>query len=59
MRDHARMHQSDPRRPRAMEPASSRNQRDLAAELIRKARIATAIHMALQARPDPGEDGAP
>jgi len=58
MRDHVRMHHQDQRRPRAMEPASSRDQRDLAAELIRKARIATAIHMALQARPGTGEDGA-
>ncbi|MDG2200509.1 MAG: hypothetical protein P8K80_04945 [Phycisphaerales bacterium] len=55
MRDHARMHQPQPRRPRAMDPSDSRDQRDLAAELIRKARIATAIHMALHAQSGPAE----
>lgn len=59
MRDHARTHHLQPRRPRAMDPSTNRDQRDLAAELIRKARIATAIHMALHAKPGPTEDGTP
>jgi hypothetical protein len=42
-----------------MDPSTNRDQRDLAAELIRKARIATAIHMALHAKPGPNEDGTP
>ena len=42
-----------------MDPSANRDQQDLAAELIRKARIATAIHMALHARPGPAEDGTP
>lgn len=41
--------QTTTRRPRAMDPKPAPGPRDLASELIRKARLATAIHMAMQA----------
>ena len=48
MRDEPMQHTT--RRPRAMDPKPAPERRDLAAELIRKARLATAIHLALQAQ---------
>jgi len=41
--------QTTTRQPRAMDPKPAPERRDLATELIRKARLATAIHLALQA----------
>ena len=52
MRDHTDTILSLERRPKASDPAMDNGRRDLPAELIRKARIARAIHMALRVRPE-------
>lgn len=55
MRDRTAFDTERPRRPRAIDPDPNQPQRDPGAEMIRKARIATAIHMALRARAIAGQ----
>ena len=59
MRDHTDRSFQPQRRPDAQEPRIPRGRQDLSAELIRKARIATAIHMALRVRPELAGNGTP
>ena len=57
MREDPRQHTT--RRPRAMDPKPVQGRRDLASELIRKARLATAMHLALQAEQRSGRKCTP
>ena len=57
MRDDPMQHTT--RRPRAMDPKPVQGRRDLASELIRKARLATAMHLAHQAEQRSGRKCTP
>lgn len=55
MRDHRAINTERSHRAMAIDQDPNQPQRDPGAEMIRKARIATAIHMALRARAIAGQ----